>query len=254
MRVNLARRLFLYLTILLVAVCSAHSQKSGAQSFAQDEKQKTVSYSFVSPNTRENLTLEEAFRMLNSKEETELVNYLQRLSVCLKLNPMVSKAIGNWIDGAEHSTISRVYTDRSTLLYEDARLGALQRQKTILYFRKKSSGEGRMYILSTRRGRRSLASISKSLDKSGVAFRTLVPASHHRTIIYVVDLKGELQSKVRVAARRLGSRLAIVKGTGEFVGDDADREKAQQVFAGIIKDYEDEHPQVGRQCSLAKVH
>lgn len=255
MMVSFARRLFLHLALLLAAVCSASSQQPVAQSLAQDEaKQKAVSYSFVSPNTRENLTLDEAVKLLNSTEEFRLVNYIQRLSICLKVRPVVNKAIGSWSDGAEHSTITRVYTDHSTLLYEDARLGALERQKAFLYFRENSAGEGRMYILSPRRSKKSLASISKSLDKSGVAFRTLVPVSHRRTIIYVVDLKGELQSQVAVAARQLGARLVLVKGMGEFIGDDADREKAQQVFAGIIKDYEDAHPQIGRRCSRAKFH
>src|SRR4051812_49212596 len=159
------RRLFLSVAILLAAAISAYSQRPEADSSAaRESKQKAVSYSFISPNTRENLKLGEAIALLNSREEMRLVNSIKRLSRCLGLNPAISRAIGSWADGAEHSTISRTLTDEPTLRYEDARLGKLERQKSILYFRQKAAGAGSMYILYPRRKRAGLASVSKTLD------------------------------------------------------------------------------------------
>jgi len=43
--------------------------------------------------------------------------------------------------------------------------------------------------------------------------------------------------------------MTTIKGTGQFLGDDTDRDKAQQVFAGIIKQFEDENPEIARRCS-----
>jgi hypothetical protein len=244
------RRLFLSVVMLLAVFVSAYSQRPEADTSAlTGSGQKALSYSFISPNMRENLKLNEAIRLLNSREEIRLVNFIACLSRCLHLTQTVSRAVGSWSDGAEHSTIFRTFADEQMLRYEDARLGKLERQKSVLYFRHDSSGAGTLYILTMRRGRASLSSISRTLDRNGVEFRSLVPQPKRGTIIYVVDLKSELHNQIAVAAKELRARLIYIKGDGEFIGDDTDREKAQQVFAGLIKEFEDAHPQVARQCA-----
>lgn len=240
----------LLLGAVLLAATQAYPQESRLNpSAGADSQQQDLSFTFVSPNTRENLTLAEALRLLNSREERDLINHIRRLSGCLRLKPQVEKAIGSSTDGAEHSTLFRVFTDRQTLRYADARLGKFARQKSVLFFRQIDSGAAKMYVLRLRPKRLSLASISRTLDRNGVVFRTLVPLSGRRLFIYVVDLDGELAGHVITAARNLGALLRTIKGTGEFIGDDADRDKALQVFAGIIKQFEDEHPEVARRCS-----
>jgi hypothetical protein len=119
----------------------------------------------------------------------------------------------------------------------------------VLYFRRDESGADRMYVLRLRRGKRSLTSVSKTLDASGVAFRTLAPADAGRLLIYVVDLDNALGDRVARAARLLRAAVSTVKGAGEFLGDDTDRDKAQQVFVSEIKKYEDENPDAARRCS-----
>ncbi len=240
MSVRAARRALLLLCLWLAAACGAAYAQQG----------KAVSYTFVSPNTREELTLGEAVRLLSSREELLLINHIRTLSRCLRLKPLaVRRTIGSWADGAEHAALFRVDADEPTLRYADARLGKQARQKAVLYFRRDENGADRMYVLRLRRGRRSLASISKTLDASGVAFRTLAPADAGRLLIYVVDLDDALRERVARAARRLRAAVNTIKGEGEFIGDDADRDKAQQVFASEIKKYEDENPDVARRCS-----
>ena len=238
MSIRPARRVLLPLVLWLVAVGAAYAQES-----------KAVSYTFVSPNTREGLTLGEAVKGLHSREEFLLINHIRTLSRCLRLKPLaVRKTIGSWADGAEHAALFRAYADEPTLRYADARLGRRARQKAVLYFRRHESGADRMYVLRLRRGRRSLASVSKTLDASGVAFRTLAPAARGRLLVYVVDLDDALRDKVARAARRLRAALSAVNGAGEFIGDDTDRDKAQQVFASEIKKYEDDNPDAARRC------
>jgi hypothetical protein len=246
MIILLKLRVLLLIALLLVTGGSASSQQTTIQ---PETRQKALSYTFVSPNTRENLTLGQALRLLNSREELRLISDIQRLSRCLGLKPLVMKTIGSWTDGAEHSTLFRTYTDQPTLRYADARLGKLKRQKIVLYFRQDDSGAARMYLLHIWLGKRSLDSVSKTLDRNGVAFRTLVPGARRRMVIYVVDLNDELRNRVVSVARNLGALLDTIKGTGEFIGDDADRDKAEQVFSGLIKKYEDENPKVARRCS-----
>ncbi|HEY0379272.1 MAG TPA: hypothetical protein VGC87_20315 [Pyrinomonadaceae bacterium] len=241
-------RALLLLCLWLAAVGNVASAQQ--QETAAGGRRKAVSYTFVSPNTREGLTLEEALSLLDSREELLLINSIRSLSRCLRLQPpAVSRTIGSWADGAEHAALFRVRADEPTIRYADARLGKLAQQKAVLSFRRDGRGADRMYVLRLRRGKRSLASVSRALDASGVAFRTLAPAGRGRLLIYVVDLDDALRYKVARAARLLRAATSTVRGAGEFIGDDADREKAQQVFAGEIKKYEDENPDAARRCS-----
>lgn len=246
MKNYIMRRALLSIALLLAASAHVSPQQSAARA---EEPQKAGSYTFVSPNTRENLTLEDAIRLLKSKEEQKFINNIHRLSRCLRLRTIVTKAIGSFTDGAEHSALFRVFTDKPMLRYANARLGKLGRQKTVLYFRENDAGTARMYVLSILMGKRTLASIAETLDRNGVPFRTFVPLASGRMLIYVVDLSNELPNKMVSAARNLGAVLSIIKGTGEFIGDDTDRDKAQQVYAGIIKQYEDENPKRARRCA-----
>jgi hypothetical protein len=238
------------LVVLLVTFAGAYAQRPAPQTSTSVEADwKASSYLFVSPNTRENLTLKESLKLLDSPEELRLLRRIRRLSLCLGLKPMILKTVGSWSDGAEHAALFRIYSDQATVRYTDARLGKRERQKSVLYFRRNSSGLGRMYVLYARRRKSGLAGISRVLDQNGVAYRTLVPGRRRLAIVYVVDLKDELQKQVSAAARELGARLLIIKGEGEFIGDDSDRDKAQTVFAAVIEEYEAAHPQVSRQCS-----
>lgn len=238
MRIGIMRRALLLALLCLAVFGNAFSQ------------QKAESYTFVSPNTRDNLTLKDAIRLLNSREELRLINNINRLSRCLRLKPsMVMKTIGNSPEGAEHSALFRVFTDRLTLRYIDARLGKVNRQKTVLFFRQDDAGASKMYVLRLRPGKRTLAAIAQTLARNGVAFSTMVPGTPRRMFVYVVDLSDESNNQIVSAARQLGALMVILKGTGEFIGDDTDREKAQQVFADEIKRFEDANPEVARRCS-----
>ena len=246
---RIMRRALLLAAIWLTAIGSAFSQRPAPLPGPEESRQRATSYTFVSPNTRENLTLEEAIKLLNSREELKLLKSIQSLSRCLHLQPSVMKAIGSSTDGAEHAALFQVFTDQPTIRFAGAHLGKLARQKTVLLFRQDDAGAGRMYVLRIRLGKRTLRSVSNTLDRNGVPFRTLVPGKRQRVFIYVVDLNNELPNEVVRAARNLGAVMTTVKGTGEFLGDDTDRDKAQQVFAAVIKQFADENPRVARRCS-----
>lgn len=246
---RIVRRTLILLALLLAGMGSASSQVPAAQSAASlKARPRAVSYNFVSPNTRENLTFAEALRLLNSKEEVQLVKDIQRRSRCLGLRPVIRKTIGSWADGAEHSTVFRIHTDVETMTYIDAWLGRTKRQKAVLCFRQDPLGKGRMYILTLKRGGGNLASIIRVLDRNAVSFRTLIPGAAGRTLVYVVDLNNELRKQVSSAARRLRARLSHISGAGVFIGDDTDRDKAQQVFTEIVERYEGQYPEVTRKC------
>jgi hypothetical protein len=231
---RLNRRQTLAVLLLFLAPLAARAQD------------KSLSYGFVSPNTAENLTLADAVRNLNSPEEKALVAETLRVGCRARFRPQVMRAVGSWSDGAEHSTVFKTTADRQALRYAVAALGKYARQKAVLYFQQTSDGPARLYVLRPRE-RRSFAAISRTLDRAGVAFRTLAPLQRS-TIVYVVDLQNDLGSKVSAAARLLRARLRSVRGQAEFLGHDSDREQAQVLFENEIKRYEDANPKIPARC------
>ena len=237
---NQSRHFFsrLLLPTLLVFVSAAGF--ANAQSARVQKNRKAISYAFVSPNTRENLTLQEAIAGLGSPEEKRLIEE-SRLVVCrLHLAARVRKALGSWTDGAENSTVLQARTDQSTIQYAASSLGKFARQKTVLYFHRRRFGEARMYVLFLPRGDLEMAAVAAELNSDGVANRTLVPR-RRRMLIYIVDLKNELKEPVLKAARRLHARLSSFRGAAGFIGDDNDRDKARAIFEQQIKSYEATH-------------
>jgi hypothetical protein len=254
---NSLRSLLLLLMVVAAWPISAtHGQKLSQEQRAQQVQQarrrvvlRVRTYAFVSPNTREKLTLKEAIERLNSADEKRLIEESRRVACRLHLPSSVRKAVGSWTDGAEHSTVTRTSTTEPTVRYAASWLGKFARQKAVLYFLESRAGSDRMYVLLLPRNRLDMAAITTELDADGIENRTLVPQTN-RMLVYIVDLKDELKPKVLTAARRLRAQLSSQRGKGEFIGDD-DRDKAQAVFEPEILKYEGTHPRVRRRCMKA---
>jgi hypothetical protein len=229
------RRLHLLPCLLLALIVSAAwpGWITSAQQIAKGppvhSTNKAISYAFVSPNTRENLTLPEAIAGLSSVEEKHLITETHLVACRLHLALQVQKGVGSWNDGAEHSTVIRVTTNEAKLRYASSWLGKFARQKEVLYFRRDGLGTARMFVLLLSRRNGDLAAIASELDADGVGNRTLV-SKKTSILIYIVDLKNELTAKVATAAQRLRARLSSLRGASEFIGDDSDRDKARAVF------------------------
>ena len=72
-------RRVLWLTALLLLAAAPARPQQAAQSRSETDSRKAVSYAFVSPNVRENLTLEESLRLLKSPEELKLIRETRNL-------------------------------------------------------------------------------------------------------------------------------------------------------------------------------
>jgi hypothetical protein len=210
-----------------------------AQQPKQPHEPTFLSYGFVSPNTAENLTLADAIKNLESPEEGKLVYETRRIGCQARFKPTVMRALGSWSDGAEHSVVFKTTTSSSRIRYAVASLGKLARQKAVLYFQRDDSAGSRLYTFYVT-NRKDLLRLSKILDTTGIAFRTLVPLKQ-RILIYVVDLKNELREKIPVAARSLRAQVRTMRGRAEFIGDDTDRDKGQTIFSAEIQSFESQH-------------
>ena len=213
--------------------------------------QTALNYGFVSPNTKENLKLEDAIKGMNSAEETKLVRQSINMGCVVRSRIRAFRSLGSWSDGAEHSVMIRVQSDEPTVRYVLSRLGRDARQKSILYFHPQSAGTTDLYTLKPRRPMRNLTAVANTLQREGIEFRTLVPVKSG-TWIYVVDLKRELRPKIMAAAKRLGASVNSQTGNAAFVGDDDQADEAKTVFDEEIRTYESKNPNLPPTCDTKK--
>jgi hypothetical protein len=210
--------------------------------------QQTDNYAFVSPNTRENLKIEDAIKRMNSAEETQLLTKASNLRCVVRSKIRTAKALGAWSDGAEPSILLRVQSDQATLRYLMSRLGRDAQQKYVIYFYPKRGGPDDFYMLQVRR--RDLVALSNALERAGIPFRTLVPGGK-TTVVYIIDLDRELRDKIFAAARKLRASVSYQTGDADLFGDDI-REKARVKFEQEIKDYEAKNPNLPPACDVQK--
>jgi len=208
--------------------------------------QSPRNFGFVSPNTRENLNLQEAMEGMDSQEELDLLSRAKNLGCVVKQTITTKRGVGSWSDGAEHSLLIRVNANESTIRYLLSRLGRDANQKSVLYFHPKRGGRARIYIIRHIRDR-NFRQIGNVLGESGIAFRTLVVA-RHGIIVYIVDIDNTLRRNVLEAARQLRQQVISQSGNAAFIGNDSSREKGQAVFAKEIKKYELKHPKLPPPC------
>jgi len=211
--------------------------------------QTSLNYGFVSPNTKENLKLEDAIKGMSSAEETKLVKRSINMGCVVRSRIRAFRSLGSWSDGAEPSVMIRIQSDEPTVRYVLSRLGRDARQKSILYFHPQAAGAADLYTLKPRRPMRNLAALAQSLQRAGIEFRTIVPVKSG-TWVYIVDLKRELRTKVMAAAKRLGARVTSETGNAEFVGDDDRVDEAKVVFDEEVRKYEDKNPNLPPTCDV----
>src|SRR5947209_16813100 len=69
---------------------------------------KAITYEFISPNTSEDLQLDEALTGLKSVAEAALINEIRIVACRIGVPARIHKSIGVWRDGAENSTVSQI--------------------------------------------------------------------------------------------------------------------------------------------------
>jgi hypothetical protein len=219
---------------------------SSAISAQQD--QKVVSYGFVSPNTSQNLKLDEAIQGMNSSAEKRLQDEAINLSCVVRTKIRAFRALGSWSDGAEHSVMVRFTSDEDTLRYVVSRMGRDAQQKYVIYFHPEPGGPADLYTL--RSNARNLRTLSSALERAGIPFRTIVPLNG-TTAVYIIDLDRDLREKILAAARTLHASVSSVPGKAKLFGDDF-RDRAKTVFEQDVKNYETKNPNLPPMCDVKK--
>lgn len=236
-----------YLPLLLVL---AWSPVISAQQAQQQQTQRALSYGFVSPNTRENLKLDEAIKGMYSTEQARLLSNAVNLGCVVRSRIRAYSALGSWSDGAEYSVMLRVNSDVDTLRYVVSRMGRDAEQKYVIYFHPEPKGSADLYRLWLPKRTRNLAALTTTLEKSGIPFSTLVP-SGQGTSVYIIDLDRDLREKILTVSRKLGARVSFQPGNATLFGNDT-RPQAKVVFEEEIKKYESKNPDLPPACDARR--
>ena len=213
-------------------------------------QQKVLNYGMVSPNTSENLKLDDAIKGMNSREEAKLREEAVNLSCVVRSRISAFKALGSWSDGAEPSVLLRFQGDEATLRYVLSRMGRDAQQKYVIYFHPQPKGPVDLYTLRVPTRARNLVALTNELERGGIPFRTLVP-SGETTAIFVIDLDRDLRKKILAAARKLRARVSSQAGNAALFGDDQ-RQQAKVKFEQEIKSYETKNPNLPPTCDAQK--
>jgi len=212
--------------------------------------QQTLNYGIVSPNTKTDLKLADAIAGMNSAEESKLLKQATNLSCVVRSRITAFRALGSWSDGAEHSVLLRLNGDEATLRYVLSRMGRDAEQKYVIYFHPQPKGSADLYILRPRQGARNLVKLTKSLERAGIPFRTLVP-SGGTTAIYIIDLDRDLRAKIMAAAHTLRARVSQQSGNAQLFGH-FERPQAKAKFQEEINNYEAKNPNLPPTCDVQK--
>ena len=223
---------------------------SWSNTISAQQDHTSLAYGFVSPNTSENLKLEQAIKGMNSREETELRKKAINLSCVVRTKIYAYRALGSWNDGAEPSVMVRVKGDEATLRYVLSRMGRDAQQKYVIYFHPQPEGDVDLYTLRPRAGARNLVALTKALESAGIPFSTMVPLKQ-TTAIYIIDLDRDLREKIMNAARTLRARVTAEPGKAKLFGDDL-RQRAKTVFEQEMKTYETKNPNLPPTCDVRK--
>jgi hypothetical protein len=194
------------------------------------------------------LSLAQALRGQRSIAEYDLMRE-SRLVLCrLSAKGQVMPALGSWSDGVEHSLVVRSSIDGEGLKYASSLLGRSARQKAVAYFNAQPGGSASLYIIKAKPIKGGYPTVMKILDLSGVAFRTLL-RTRRAIFIYVIDLKKEMETGIRSAARRLRGTVSAVGGNGGFLTNEPGDGAAMEAFGSVISSWESTHPAVETNCS-----
>lgn len=193
------------------------------------------SFGFVSPNTEENLTFQDAYQRLNSPQQQETIQKAQNfVNQVFVGGGKVTSAVGDWKDGAENSAVVEVTGQNKNLLdYAMATLGKQLNQKAVLSFTHDDNGKDALWTIHTGQD---IQSVRNQLDVAGVNFRTLVP-EQGGTTIHIFDSGTEMADKIGAVAQKLKGQIEVASGTGDFIGGDS-REEAQKQYDKVISGYQ----------------
>jgi hypothetical protein len=227
------------LLLPILAIASLRGDLGGTSRSVVASRPSTSSraWLFLSPNTDENLSSDEAVRRLHSLEQRTFRRLAAEFADQAGLrDSTVSDALGDWSDGMENSLLVDLprTPDMTTLEYAAALFGLRARQKSVLVFRAEASGQDELSVLDV--PERDLDVLRRTLDERRIPFRTIAPTpGGHRVVI--VDAGRQWHDGIGALAGDFGVRVEFISGRSVSVGAET-RADARSCFLRVIADFE----------------
>ena len=188
---------------------------------------------FVSPNTREHLSDQDAIASLDSFEENNFLAVAGYLSGRICARPKAGKSEGLDGPGAENSALITGCTGKNAI-YVAELLGRYAHQKFVLIFSPHANGPERLWIVTVPSGQP--AEALQQLRQHGITAATVV-AEEQNVRIFIWEQDHSQDQQVRALTADNHGEIQELAGKGQLIGAD-DRGEAQHVFDKAISGYE----------------
>jgi hypothetical protein len=186
---------------------------------------------FVSPSTKGFLSMSCAADGLGSFEELHYLAAARYLAEQLCPKPRVDGGVGLWKGQAENSgMIDGCPNDKARDI--GALLGRYYHQKAALVFDRNPSGKT---ALISFRISQPLGIISIMMAQAKVAGATVIPGAQDNEILLVTTDAGQHERAMALYSLLHAHDLHEEPGNTELIGDNEDRAKAREVYAGILE-------------------
>jgi hypothetical protein len=176
---------------------------------------------FVSTNTRNHSTIEDALRELRGPRMQQIESE----------TPGGRSGIGFWKDGAEESRMVPVGSPQA-VAPTAATLGQRYQQKAVVGFSEDPAGTDIGHVLLV--PERDPHKIHRDLfEKHGVEYKTILPGPGGTNQVHILDGDGGVSPSVQAYAKESGSRHRMIRGKITFIGSDT-AEAATQEYSKHI--------------------
>jgi len=191
------------------------------------------SFIFVSPNTREHLSDQDAIASLDSFEEANFVAVAGYLGNKICAHPKTGKSEGLDGPGAENSVLITGCKPQPALYLAEL-LGRYAHQKFVLIFSPDANGPERLWVVTVPSARP--ADALQQLRQHGFTAATVM-AEDGKVRILIWEQDHSQDQQVRALAADNHGEVQELPGKGHLIGADR-RAEAQQIFDTAIDGHE----------------
>jgi len=193
-----------------------------------------TAYVFVSPNTRETLTDEDARASLTSFEERNAIAIADRVACSMRSKVEITGVLGIYESTSENSFLIQADLKRDQAEYAGALLSRYEHQKYVLIFYPQAAARDRLWTIKTSKSFEAAIAAARRMRLTPV---TLRPETGGNEIL-VVDIGGTFGDRPRQLAFSLGGEATSQGGVAEILGDENDRAKSAAIFDAKIAAFE----------------
>jgi len=219
-----AKRAAILLAFALLCASGALAQAAAAQE----------AYIFVSPNTRETLTDEDARAGLASFEELNGIAIADRIACSMASKVKITGALGIYDSTAENSFLIESNLKADQAEYAGSLVSRYEHQKYVLLFFRHADGHERLWTIRTTKSFNAAIAAARKMRLTPVTLRPETSGNE----IWVVDIGGGLGDRPEQLAKLLGGSLTSQNGSTEILGDKNDRAKSAAIFDAKIAAFE----------------